>query len=216
MPLDYSTLQSFSDINCTSQALTSHEIPSTTYPTSPQALLPLPGTPTTLHSDPETSHLKTNLCPHCKGYKYGFTAYFHNRRIFPEPPHHLLRLIEKSYILRDRLKSFLVTYAMRDTEQDLTRRIEDEINAWQYEVVLLVKDIICFADFELDFTPLEKAKLWTFGQAHQLKEHIWGRTKLEMPKGSLQVLLSEYRKIWEGVWVGYLQDQRVALMNASN
>jgi hypothetical protein len=182
----------------------------TSFPNSPPAPPPASTPFAAPSSELDTLSLKTNPCPQCKGQKYGFTAYFHNTKIFPEPPHHLLRLVEKSYILRDRLRSFLVTYTLREIEPDRIRRVEEEIDAWQQEVTFLVRDIICSAEFELDFKPLEAAKLWAFEKVDRLKEHIWGRRRLEIPKGSLQDLLSEYRKVWEGVWVGYLRDERTA------
>lgn len=79
------------------------------------------------------------LCSQCKGQKYGFSAYFHNTRIFLEPPHEILGLVERSYVLRDRLKSLLVTYAMRPVDQERVMEIEREINVWQEEIILLIK-----------------------------------------------------------------------------
>lgn len=104
----------------------------------------------------------------------------------------------------------MITYTIREIEPDRIYRVEEEINAWQQEFKFLVRDVICSAEFELDFKPLEAAKLWTCEKVDRLKEHIWGRWKLEMPRGSLQVLLSEYRNIWEGVWVEYLRNERTA------
>ena len=99
---------------------------------------------------------------------------------------------------------------MREVEQDSILGIEEDINSWQQEVILLVKDVICSSEFELDFGLLEVVKMWTFEKVNQLKEHIRGRMKLEMPKGRLQELMFEFRKAWEGVWLGYLEDQRNA------
>lgn len=158
-------------------------------------------------SELESLCLKEPLCLQCKGQKYRFTAYFHNMKIFPRPPHELVRLIEKSYILRDRLKSFLVTYTMRPIDQDRIWGIEEEINKWQQEIIFLMKNVICSAHFELDFSPLERAKNWSLLMADKVRDHIWGITRLEMPKGTLQMLLSEYRMAWERVWQGYLRDQ---------
>src|ERR1700743_2841728 len=42
----------------------------------------------------ESLSFTRNLCPLCKGKKYGFSAYFHNLKIFPEPPHAILSLVE--------------------------------------------------------------------------------------------------------------------------
>lgn len=148
------------------------------------------------------------LCIQCKGNKYGFTAYFHNLKIFPEPPHHLLHLVEQSYFLRDRLKSLLVTYAMRPLETDQTQGIEDEIQAWSREVVCFSNHVLCSATmFELRVRPLDEVKRWTFEMSKQLADHIRGDKKLEMPKGRLQVLLVEFRRAFELVWKAYLEDQ---------
>jgi len=99
---------------------------------------------------------------------------------------------------------------MHDIEKNRVQAIEKEINDWQQEVLSLVQDVICSSDFELDFTHLDKAKAWTFEMAKQLKEHIWRRMRLEMPKGRLQVLKKEFRMCWEEVWKGFMVDQRRA------
>lgn len=96
---------------------------------------------------------------------------------------------------------------MRPIDQDRIMGIEDELNNWQQEILFLMKDVICSAQFELDFSPLEAAKKCSLQMADRVRDHIWGITKMEMPKGALQMLLSAYRMAWEGVWQGYLRDQ---------
>ncbi|KAG9247205.1 hypothetical protein BJ878DRAFT_398564, partial [Calycina marina] len=148
------------------------------------------------------------LCLQCKGQRYGFTNYFHNPKIFPEAPHHLLHLVEQSYFLRDRLKSLLVSYAMRDLEVEYLQSIESEVQAWAHGVAVFSNHVLCSATlFELRMRPLVELKRWTEEMRKQLLEHVRGQKRLEMPKGRLQVLLGEFRRAWELVWVGYLEDQ---------
>lgn len=145
-------------------------------------------------SELEALSLKGSSCLKCKGQKYGFTAYFHNTQIFPEPPHELLWLIEKSYILRDRLKSLLVTYTMREVEPDRIPALVEKVNVWRQDLISLVKGVVCAAEFELNFVPLEMAKLWAFEKADLLQEHIRGGEKLKWPRGRLQELMFEFRR----------------------
>jgi len=172
--------------------------------------LPDLSSPVPLAAELTTLSLQSTLCPLCKGQKLGFTAYFHNTKIFSEPPHELLGLVEKSYLLRDRLKSLLVTYTKHEVEQDRVPGIEAEIDVWQREITFLVKDVICSAQFELDFTSLDKVEAWTFEMTNRFKEHIWERIKLDMPKGRLQNLMVEFRKAWEEVWKGFLRDRKIS------
>lgn len=210
VPPSCAVFHGFENFSFNPQIPKSYALPTTAFPNTPSQPPPEFSLLTPPCSELQSLSLKAGPCPQCKGQKYGFTAYFHNTKIFFEPPHHLLRLVEKSYILRDRLKSFLVTYTLCEIEQDRIPRVEEEMNAWQQEIVGLVRDIICLAEFELDFALLEAAKIWTFEKVDRLREHVWGRRKLEMPKGSLQMFLSEYRKVWEGVWIGYLKDEKAA------
>ena len=148
-------------------------------------------------------------CVHCKGHRYGFSAYFHNPKLFSEPPHHLLHLVEQSYFLRDRLKSLLVTYAMRPLETDQTQVIENEIHGWQREVACFANHVLCSAlTFELRVRPLDEVRRWATEMSKQLAEHVQGVKRLDMPKGRLQVLLTEFRRAWELVWIGFLEDER--------
>jgi len=158
-----------------------------------------------------TGSPQPSVCIQCKGQKYGFSAYFHNPRIFLEPPHHLLHLIEQSYFLRDRLKSLLVTYAMRAVDTDQTQTIENEIHSWQREVACFANHVLCSAVlFELRVRPLDDVKMWSTEMSKQLVDHIRGFKTLEMPRGRLQVLLSEFRRAWESVWLGFIEDEKDA------
>ena len=152
--------------------------------------------------------LEATLCPLCKGQKYGFTAYLHNLKIFPEPPHDLLPFIEKSYVLKNRLKSLLVTYIMRNLEQDGAQEAEKEVQFWGQLVEGLLSDVAASAvGFELSLYPLEEVWKWTEEMTRQIRESIAGRQKMEMPKGRLLALLLELRKLWEEVWKQYLLDR---------
>ena len=74
----------------------------------------------------DTISLRPQLCPGCRGRKYNFTAYFHNRNLFQTPPHHLIHLVEHSYTLKNQLQSLLVTYVFHSFElrylQDVQQR----------------------------------------------------------------------------------------------
>ncbi|KAH9224724.1 hypothetical protein DL95DRAFT_378371, partial [Leptodontidium sp. 2 PMI_412] len=67
--------------------------------------------------------LKNPKCPQCKGKRFDFTAYFHNPKFFRAPPHELLDLVERSYVLKDRLQSILITYIVHDLQED--HRMQD-------------------------------------------------------------------------------------------
>lgn len=152
-------------------------------------------------SELTTLSLKAPLCPLCKGQKYGFTAYFHNQKIFPEPPHDLLRLVEKSYFLKNRLKSLLVTYVMRGLEHDGLQEAEREVLKWSQSVEELLSEVVAsFAGYEMGLRPLEEVRNWTIEITRRIRESIAGKQKLDMPKGRLLTLLLEFRKLWEGVW----------------
>jgi hypothetical protein len=145
----------------------------------------------------------------CKGQKYGFTAYFHNPKIFPEPPHELLPLIEQSYVLKNRLKSLLVTYIMRGLEPGGVQEAENEATVWTQLVEDLLSEVVASAaGFELDLRTLEEVRKWTRELTRQIRDSLVGRQKLEMPKGRLLVLLLEFRKLWEGVWQKWLMDRK--------
>jgi hypothetical protein len=158
----------------------------------------------------ESLSLKRNHCPLCKGKKYGFTSYFHNRSIFPSPPHEILALVEESYLLKDRLKSLLVTYAMRDVPPGNLPTIKDEVNNWGHWVGVLTCDVMTAAAFPLRREPLDAVRAWREMMVWRLIQHVEGKERLEMPRGRLAELLLEFRMVWEGVWKGYVRDRGVA------
>jgi hypothetical protein len=120
-------------------------------------------------------------------------------------------MVEKSYTLRDRLKSLLITYVMREIEQDRIQSIEQEINLWMREVLQHTTIVLCSATaFEVDVQPLEAVKVWTEDIMNQLLEHVRGTTKMELPNGRLKVLMVEFRMAWEKVWIGYLRDEKTS------
>ena len=148
------------------------------------------------------------LCPICKGQLYNFTAYFHNHKVFPSPPHELLSLIEKSYILKNRLQSLLVTYVTHDFDRTYLKDVKGEIYSWNEEVEGLVNEVLSsFAGYQAHSWPLGDVRYWTKWTMTQLAEHVDGIKRMEMPKGRLKALLLEFRKIWERVWVGYFGDR---------
>ncbi|KAG0651666.1 hypothetical protein D0Z07_1624 [Hyphodiscus hymeniophilus] len=163
---------------------------------------------------PPTSELiklsmRAPLCPSCKGQKYGFTAYFHNQKIFSEPPHELLQLVEKSYILKNRLQSLLVTYIMRGPEDSSFQEAENEVLSWgQLVEDLLVEIVVSVVGFELELQPLEDVRSWTAMTTKQIRDSVLGIQQLDMPKGRLVALLLDFRKLWEGVWRQYLLDRK--------
>ena len=164
--------------------------------------------PTPLASELATLSFKQQPCPLCKGQKYGFTAYFHNTKVFSKPPHELLAMVEKSYLLKNRLKSLLVTYGMREVEQYQLQEVEGDIAAWSQQVHDLISEVISSAvEFALDLQWLEKVQTWTKDVTKQLREKIWLEDEMEMPNGSLDEVLQGFRKAWEGVWKGYMNDR---------
>src|ERR1700692_3638771 len=80
-------------------------------------------------------------CAQCKGQKYGFTAYFHNTKIFPEPPHELLPWVERSYLLKNRLQSLLVTYTVHEFDPTYLHDIEIVINSFRLQVEALAHEV---------------------------------------------------------------------------
>ena len=149
------------------------------------------------------------LCPFCKGKKYGFTAYFHNLRIFPEPPHAILPLVEESYILRDRLKSLLVSYAMREFEHD--EAVMAQIHHWEFSMEALTDDVMNSAStfgFVLNLGRLDDVRKWMSTIVDEFRYYTSGQARDKMASGRLAALMAEYRKIWELVWIGYLRDRK--------
>jgi hypothetical protein len=168
-----------------------------------------PTSPAPLTSELTTLSLRAPLCPLCKGQKYGFTAYFHNSKIFPEPPHELLALVEKSYVLKNRLKSLLVTYVMRELEHGNVQEAEKEVSVWSQLIEDLLSEVMASAsDIELGLRPLDEVRNWTKRITRQVRDSVVRKQELEMPKGRLVVLLLEFRKLWEGVWNQCLLDRK--------
>jgi hypothetical protein len=151
-------------------------------------------------------------CPFCKGRKYGFTAYFHNLRIFSEPPHDILRLVEESYILRDRLKSLLVTYTMRDVEHGEAESMMAHIHHWDFSVGALTDEVMNSASnsgFVLNLGYLDGIRSWKDATVDEFKYYVSEQVQIKLPKGRLAALMLEYRKAWEAVWIGYMQDRKM-------
>jgi hypothetical protein len=161
----------------------------------------------------ETLSLRGILCHSCKGKKYSFTSYFHNTKIFFEPPHEILPVVEESYILRDRLKSLLVTYAMRDLEQDQTQNSQTQILNWKFRVEVLIDEVMssaCNAGFILNRERLDDVRKWSDIILDEARYYVSGKATLKMPSDRLAAVMLEYRKVWETVWIGYLQDRSAA------
>lgn len=162
-------------------------------------------------SELETLSLAGSLCLLCKGKKYGFTAYFHNHKIFPEPPHEILPLVEESYMLRDRLKSLLVTYAMRGVEQDEVESVMTQVYHWEFSVGALTDEVMTSASnagFVLNLGRLDDVRKWKDTIVDELKYYVLGQGQGRMERARLAALMLEYRKVWEPVWIGYLQDHK--------
>lgn len=166
---------------------------------------------------PETHPPKKDLCPQCRGRKYGFTAYFHNDKIFSEPPHDLLGSIEDAYRSRDRLKSLLVTYTMREIEQDRLQEIRVEIINWGASAGDIASELqstsVLLGIKNFNAQNFDNLKHWKDGMVDQLIRHVYGTTKMVMPSGRLADLMLEYRKMWERVWLGFLEDLKATPPN---
>ena len=160
--------------------------------------------------------LAIQKCHLCKGQKYNFTAYFHNKNYFSSPPHLIIRLIEDSYILRNTLQALLVTYVARGFEStDLElQNIKKRIRLWAESVDYLVNRVVDHAStsagLELELKPLVEVKDWTKEMAAKILDHVTDQKKLEFPGGGWIVLVFDFRKLWEKVWQGYLKDERNA------
>ncbi|CAG8978113.1 hypothetical protein HYALB_00000787 [Hymenoscyphus albidus] len=149
------------------------------------------------------------LCRLCRGKKYGFTHYFHNTEIFPSPPHQLLTHIEQSYILLNRLQSLFTTYGRHLTQsQD-----EKDVKAWASDVEGLVNAVFESArseGFELvkGKARMEEVLEWMRGVVEGLCGGVMGGVE----RMRSNVLLFEFRKLWERVWIGYLEDLKMVRM----
>lgn len=133
-------------------------------------------------------------CVHCRGRRYDYTAYFHNTKIFVEPPHELLKFVEESYVQKNRLQSLLINYGLRDIQQDSTDQIKKDLELWETQVHNLAMTI---GDDEV----LEHLRSWASNTMKQLWEHVVGTHKMDLPPGRAKELASEFRKLWEAVWI---------------
>lgn len=157
----------------------------------------------------ESLSFTRNLCPLCKGKKYGFSAYFHNLKIFPEPPHAILPLVEESYMLRDRLKSLLVTYAMREVEQG--QDVMAQVHHWEFSVGALTDEVMNSASnsgFVLNLGRLDDVRKWLTNIVDEFGYYVSCQAHMKLSRMRLAELMIEYRRIWEFVWIGYLQDRK--------
>jgi len=148
-------------------------------------------------------------CPQCKGQKYGFEAYFHNINIFPEPPHALLPWVERSYILKNRLQSLLVSYTVQQFERSYLQDIEIDINNWRLQVEAFAHEVASWGSgSERVVNAVKEVHQWSKTMVKQLWDHVVGNQMLPMPKGRVKEKLLEFRKGWEKVWVTSAEHQR--------
>lgn len=165
-----------------------------------------------LSSELTSLSIEAPSCPLCKGKRYGFTAYFHNQRIFPEPPHELIELVEATYVLKNRLKSLLLNYAMREIEKDCIPDIVHQISTWGLQVAELCMEVTArtsASGYSINKQgAIDGVKTWTQHMMDMLMVHVHGRGILEMPKGMLNELLVEFKKIWENVWRAHLSEKK--------
>ncbi|KAF8853151.1 hypothetical protein BDZ45DRAFT_564576, partial [Acephala macrosclerotiorum] len=133
-------------------------------------------------------------CTYCKGRRYDYTAYFHNTNVFAEPPHELLTLVEESYVQKNRLQSLLINYVLRAIQQEDIEQIQKDLEAWEIQVHNLVATIG-------DGDALASLRSRTSRMKTQIWEHVVGMQKMEMWPGRSKELVSEFRKLWETVWV---------------
>ncbi|KAL2069082.1 hypothetical protein VTL71DRAFT_15420 [Oculimacula yallundae] len=166
------------------------------------------------HPNPPTSpptntlasiSLRSPKCPQCKTKRFDFTSYFHNARIFRSSPHELLDLIERTYVLKNRLQSILVTYIVNDLREGLRMGdIRAEILDWVRQVEELVEQVReGMGEAEGVESGLESVKLWSEEMAGKMEEHLErsGGLKTDMQKGWKKAVLSEFRREWEIVWI---------------
>ncbi|KAA8569323.1 hypothetical protein MFRU_004g01430 [Monilinia fructicola] len=160
------------------------------------------------HLSPPHHPTRAPLCPQCKGHKYGFTPYFHNTEIFPEPPHELLSLVEQSYLLRNRLKSLFINYVTRTFDHDRLDVITSEIVEWRSRVECLAREVLISSmGFELNTDGLEAVKTWAAELVERLSNHVSGVERMRLRNEEQKELLIEFKKLWEVVWTGYLADR---------
>lgn len=157
---------------------------------------------------PQSTIAHAPPCPQCKGNKYGFTPYFHNKQIFPEPPHVLLMLVEQTYLLRNRLKSLLINYVTRRVDNNRLEAIANEIVEWKSRVECLSREVlISSVGFELNTEALEAVNKWATEMVERLSNHVHGIEKMKLSSEEQKGLLIEFKKLWEVVWTSYLVDR---------
>ncbi|EKD14628.1 uncharacterized protein L3040_000151 [Drepanopeziza brunnea f. sp. 'multigermtubi'] len=148
---------------------------------------------------------KSPPCGQCRGARFDFTKYFHNEKFFRAPPHELLKMIEQSYLLKNRLGSILVTYIVHNLHDD--HRMADILTAITDWVDMVASLIEAVSESMINAAGVADAlaavEAWTSGFAGQLREHLGQLTgqKMEVPAGWKKQMLSEFRKRWESVWI---------------
>ncbi|KAK0112938.1 hypothetical protein ONS95_014656 [Cadophora gregata] len=149
--------------------------------------------------------LRSPKCPQCKGKRFDFTAYFHNPRFFSSPPHELLYLVERSYVLKNRLQSILVTYIVHDLRSDhMMQDVCADIQDWVLQVANLTAEVRgCMGRADGVEGELVAVQAWTEEMANRMAEHLerFNGKKMEVPKGWKKETLSDFRKQWEKVWI---------------
>jgi hypothetical protein len=140
------------------------------------------------------------LCHPCTSKRYNFTAYFHNSNIFKLPPHEFLHFVERAYILENRLKTLLVSYAIHSAFERSWQEVVLEIDIWSALVDELMVDVAMTTSDEQLSVVLGSVQMWSAEMIRQLKRHVCGVEQLVMPRGRLRELGSDFRKVWEKVW----------------
>ncbi|KAF7933645.1 uncharacterized protein EAE98_003354 [Botrytis deweyae] len=157
---------------------------------------------------PRSQSTIASLCLQCKGHKYGFTSYFHNTAIFPEPPHDLLMLVEQSYLLRNRLKSLMINYVTRRVDNSRLEAIANEILDWKGRVECLAREVLVSSmGFELNMEGLEAVNDWAADLVQRLGNHVNGFQRMELSKEDQKKLLIDFKKLWEVVWTSFMADR---------
>lgn len=81
-----------------------------------------------------------------------------------------------------------------------------EIDVWGALVCDLVADVAMMTNNGKVAAAIDNVQLWSAEIIRQLKGHICGFELLVMPKGRSRELGSDFRKVWESVWVVYDYD----------
>ncbi|KAH6679138.1 hypothetical protein B0J14DRAFT_580142 [Halenospora varia] len=157
--------------------------------------------------------IATRPCPQCRGLRYGFTAYFHNTKIFSKPPHALLPYIEQSYLLKNRLHTLLVNWVMHPPIQmaQHTKKADIEIRNWGCQVETLLRSVLGFgksngANFDRSASKeaVEVLLSWCGEMVTGLQDIVHERKHAEMSERNLKDMLSQFRKLWESVWIFFM------------